>query len=465
MKSPARTAVRSTWLAPDQTSVVTLARGEPAAWAEVRHDPAAVLLVCRYLHSPKLDAWTDHGPPPFDRPRLLAFVRDHWGQPSLIQPEMLPACRATARAAESLAPDAGVPAAAAWACGLLARLSETMKSSSAPIPSFRRHLRSWHLPDWLSAVIGYADAPAELVTALGAPPNLVRVVQTALATPFNTDDFRPPPADDLIRDYLDLAIQSARPDAEAELDRLTRAVAQWRAAEADRQRHDRLAALAEFAAGAGHEINTPLAVIAGRAQYLLARETDADRERSLQTIVQQAHRVSDILSELMQFARPSAPRTGVVAVGAVVAAVAEEMRLFAEDRRVRLTVAEIADGVTVTADAKQFRAALAALVRNALEAAANDGWVSVGVEVADGRVRVAVEDSGGGPSAEQRPHLFDPFYSGREAGRGRGLGLSTAWRLARLNGGDVTFARPDGGPTRFILELPQSSAGGQLRVA
>jgi signal transduction histidine kinase len=54
--------------------------------------------------------------------------------------------------------------------------------------------------------------------------------------------------------------------------------------------------------------------------------------------------------------------------------------------------------------------------------------------------------------------MFDPFYSGRPAGRGRGLGLPTAWRLARENGGDVVFDEQCSGPTRFILSLPRETS-------
>jgi nitrogen-specific signal transduction histidine kinase len=50
--------------------------------------------------------------------------------------------------------------------------------------------------------------------------------------------------------------------------------------------------------------------------------------------------------------------------------------------------------------------------------------------------------------------MFDPFFSGRQAGRGRGLGLPTAWRLIREHGGDVRFQEFPQGPTRFILTLP-----------
>jgi signal transduction histidine kinase len=71
------------------------------------------------------------------------------------------------------------------------------------------------------------------------------------------------------------------------------------------------------------------------------------------------------------------------------------------------------------------------------------------------RLDFVVEDSGNGPGPAEREHLFDPFYSGRKAGRGRGLGLATAWRLAREHGGDVAFDSHTPGPTRFILSLPR----------
>src|SRR5262249_52488588 len=107
------------------------------------------------------------------------------------------------------------------------------------------------------------------------------------------------------------------------------------------------------------------------------------------------------------------------------------------------------------------------LVRNALEAVPPHGWVRVLLELPPGgeRVQVAVEDSGPGPTPEQRPHLFDPFYSGRSAGRGRGLGLPIAWRLARQHGGDVPLEPPHPDrPTRFVLVLPRPEARATRRA-
>jgi signal transduction histidine kinase len=70
-------------------------------------------------------------------------------------------------------------------------------------------------------------------------------------------------------------------------------------------------------------------------------------------------------------------------------------------------------------------------------------------------IELIVEDNGPGLSPREREHMFDPFFSGRQAGRGRGLGLPIAWRLARQMGGEVRFEDVPNGPTRFVLTLPR----------
>ena len=107
------------------------------------------------------------------------------------------------------------------------------------------------------------------------------------------------------------------------------------------------------------------------------------------------------------------------------------------------------------ADPKQVRTALTCLLRNAIEAApagrlGPSGWRR------RRRTGWSWSSRTAGPARPQaqREHLFDPFYSGRPAGRGRGLGLPTAWRLAREQGGEVLLASRPGEPTRFVLWLP-----------
>src|SRR5436189_173395 len=73
-------------------------------------------------------------------------------------------------------------------------------------------------------------------------------------------------------------------------------------------REAKLRALAEFAAGAGHEINNPVATIAGHVQLLLAGETDPERRQALLTIGGQAYRIRDMIGDAMLFARPPQPQ-------------------------------------------------------------------------------------------------------------------------------------------------------------
>ena len=216
----------------------------------------------------------------------------------------------------------------------------------------------------------------------------------------------------------------------------------------------KLEALAEFAAGAGHEINNPLAVISGHAQRLLRTEQDDDRADSLRTVVRQTQRVAGILRELMQFARPPKPEPGRVLVADLFAAVAADLEPLAAERGVRLTTANPPAGAAVIADPAQLRQAVGAVVRNAIEAAGADGWVRLAAETTPTGVRLVVNDGGPGLTPEALTHAFDPFYCGRPAGRGRGLGLPTAWRLARQNGGDLRHEAAADGPTRFAFAFP-----------
>lgn len=368
----------------------------------------------------------------------------------------------------------------------------------------RRLARRWQLPAWLTAILGRLDLTADAARAVGADGRLFGIAQLAAhlaapadaAIPFRigTDcdtlladlqvdaagaaelaslalenpcvgDWTSPAAQPLLSDLLDLAVQNRRLGESPALaaldddaDRLHAALREQHAAETERLRERKLRALAEFAAGAGHEINNPLAVISGQAQYLLAQEPDPARQRSLQKIVGQAQRVHHILTDLMQFARPPQPRPQVVNASALIGEAIARVQELAAGKRVRLECPPVEPPVFVLADPKQAQAALTALLRNAVEAAPADGWAGIRARGENAEVvELIIEDNGGGPTAAQAEHLFDPFFSGRQAGRGRGLGLPTAWQLARVNGGAVTFAGVDAGVTRFALRLPRTA--------
>jgi signal transduction histidine kinase len=372
----------------------------------------------------------------------------------------------------------------------------------------RRLCRHWQLPRWLAVIIGHLGLKLDIAQSLGADPALFQVLQMAIGLVQETEpalrlklgtgtaengialsypareqetllrelsevrnsanvlDSSPADRRPLLRELLNTALECRLlcdapvvDQLESERDCLQRALESQQTDEKERLQTLKLKALAEFSAGAAHEINNPLAVISGQAQYLIGRDPDPARQRALQTIISQTQRIHQVLSDLMQFARPSRPQRQPVDIRSLVREVTLSLTDMATRKEIRLTVTEPEAGLHIVADPRQARIAVECLLRNAIEAAPTGGWASLQVASLPDRVEFLVEDSGTAPHPSQREHLFDPFYSGRQAGRGRGLGLPTAWRLARENGGDVRLDETSSGPTRFTLTLPRENDG------
>ena len=91
-------------------------------------------------------------------------------------------------------------------------------------------------------------------------------------------------------------------------------------------------------------------------------------------------------------------------------------------------------------------------------------WVRLSAQTLQGRLVLHVEDNGPGIPTNLQENIFDPFYSGRNAGRGVGLGLSKVWRIAQLHGGDVRLVTAAGKPTCFVVEVPLKPVRGQARL-
>jgi signal transduction histidine kinase len=226
----------------------------------------------------------------------------------------------------------------------------------------------------------------------------------------------------------------------------------------------KLDALKELAYGASHEINNPLANISARAQTLLRDERDPDRRRALEAIHQQALRAHEMISDLMLFARPPRLQPGSVDVEQIVQQVVGELASECRRREIDLGTSVSESLPVIRADGIQLAVAIKALAINAIEAIGKSGRVLITVSRpndgnSSGHVRVDVRDNGPGLSPAVLPHIFEPFFSGREAGRGLGFGLSKAWRIATEHGGRLWAETPAEGGAAFILELPSSAAG------
>jgi signal transduction histidine kinase len=222
---------------------------------------------------------------------------------------------------------------------------------------------------------------------------------------------------------------------------------------------EKLEAMAEFAAGAGHEINNPLAVISGRAQLFLRHESDPERRRELAVMNSQARRVYEMIADMMLFARPPRPRPEACDVSAVLDRLVADLTPKAAQRGVTLVRHVPAAPLVIQADSSQLIVALRAVCDNALIALADHGNIEVADRGDGDWVEITIRDDGPGIPPEVRRHLFDPFYSGRASGRGLGLGLSKCWRIVTNHGGSIVVDASESGGAVFTIRLPRVQGG------
>lgn len=241
-----------------------------------------------------------------------------------------------------------------------------------------------------------------------------------------------------------------------------------RLAASEQLRHaDRLTTVGKLASGVAHELGTPLNVISGRAKMIVRGQVTNDAlVESAQAIVEQADRMTNIIKQLLGFARRRQPQRRRESLRGVV------------DRTLAL-LAPLAQKSTVVIDSKHeepepfaeidvtlVEQALTNLVMNAIQAMPKGGTLTVrsreevvsppaGVGAATGSyASLHVEDTGTGMTAEELRHAFEPFFTTKDVGSGTGLGLSVAHGIVRDHGGWIAATSASDRGSRFSIYLP-----------
>jgi signal transduction histidine kinase len=220
----------------------------------------------------------------------------------------------------------------------------------------------------------------------------------------------------------------------------------------------------EFVAGVTHELHTPLTAIRSAGQNLAdgVVADPAQVKRYGLLIESEGRRLSDMVGQALEFAgiqsgrRVYHPRPAVVEE--IVGGALQDCRWLLQEKRIQVE-REVEPGLpAIRVDAAALRRAVANLIENAVKYGGRGAWIGVKARRDPaGPVEITVSDRGPGIRKEDLPHLFEPFFRGRDGATagisGSGLGLSLVRHITEAHGGRATVATgPEG--TSFTLRLP-----------
>ncbi|MBT8102482.1 MAG: HAMP domain-containing protein [Gammaproteobacteria bacterium] len=224
---------------------------------------------------------------------------------------------------------------------------------------------------------------------------------------------------------------------------------------------EKLAAFGQLGAGIAHEVKNPLAGILGYAQLTLRKlDDDSPFRKNLKIIENETRRCTDIISNLLKFARQENAKMQPTDINDVVEAAMQIVDHQLGVNNVSI-IKEFASNLPqCEANANQLQQAIMNFAINAQQAMGSDGGkLTVRTHTgAGGEVVVEIEDTGPGIPEEIRGNIFEPFFTTKPAGQGTGLGLSVTYGIIKDHGGDIRIEDAAGGGTRFIVSLPTKAA-------
>lgn len=227
------------------------------------------------------------------------------------------------------------------------------------------------------------------------------------------------------------------------------------------QQNEKLAAIGRLAAGVAHELGTPLSVADGKAQRAL-RTAEGEQAGAFESIRQQLDRMTRIIRQLMEFARPAAPDYRRFIIGGVVQSAIAQVEHLSAQADVTINLTPKAPEIPIEADRMRLEQALVNLLRNAIQAAPG-GHIQVGWFSTDDQqnVCITIDDNGPGIAEALKERLLEPFVTDKSGQHGIGLGLAVVSSIALEHGGSIDFAPSPLGGARFLLTLPVHQPKGE----
>lgn len=224
---------------------------------------------------------------------------------------------------------------------------------------------------------------------------------------------------------------------------------------------DRLVSMGELAAGAAHELNNPLTSVIGFSRLLMEKDVPDDIRDDLAIICSEAQRASEVIKQLLRFARKHTPVKQFSQINDIIEDVLK-LRAYEQrahhievERELDLALPEI------MVDYFQMQQVLFNIIINAEQSmmeAKSRGALAIATGRRNGTVVISVTDDGLGISEEHMGRIFNPFFTTKKVGKGTGLGLSICHRIVNEHSGQIYARSQPGQGATFFVELPINGA-------
>lgn len=201
------------------------------------------------------------------------------------------------------------------------------------------------------------------------------------------------------------------------------------------KRAERLSAIGHLAASLAHEIRNPLASIEGAADLLAGPLNDDMRREFLDIIRKECRRLSRLLTEMLDYARPRPPNYAPVSLNTLIDSVATLSAVSAQKKAITLALDLAPDLPPVECDAEQIKQVILNLTINAIQAMDCPGEVKLAAFRRNGNVVIEVRDHGPGVPDDALEKIFSPFFTTKKDGTG--LGLAVAQQIVTRHGGMI----------------------------
>jgi hypothetical protein len=221
--------------------------------------------------------------------------------------------------------------------------------------------------------------------------------------------------------------------------------------------NDRLASVGEMAAGIAHELNNPLTGIVMLSQLLMQTDFPPEVKKDLSDINSEASRATDVVRNLLAFARKQPPAKRLTQINKIVNDVLR-LRHYEQTVNNITTITYLEpDLPEIMVDNVQIQQVFLNLILNAeysMIHAHKKGELHIESSLADGKVIVSFTDDGEGIKEEDMKKIFQPFFTTKEVGIGTGLGLSLCFGIIKRHGGLISVKSKYGSGATFTIELP-----------